>query len=108
MPSNSLKATLPSLQSMKVPREPILITENEGEKFFFRASRGTIATISTSISLPSIRQRYHSNQPPHPYRELPTALKAVFSQKVSWLFDHTILLEYPGLSCDYGISHLHH
>jgi len=32
--ANSLKATLPSLQSTKVPREPILITENEGEKNF--------------------------------------------------------------------------
>ena len=41
MAANSLKATLPSLQSTKVPREPILITENEGE-FFSRASRGMI------------------------------------------------------------------
>ena len=30
--SNSLKATLPSGQSTKVPREPTLIAENEGEK----------------------------------------------------------------------------
>jgi len=30
----SLKATLPSLQNTKVPRETILITENEGEIFF--------------------------------------------------------------------------
>jgi len=34
---------LPSLQSTKVPRDPILITENEGEKYF-RASRGMITT----------------------------------------------------------------
>ena len=34
MAANRLKATLPSLQSTKVPREPILITENEGENFF--------------------------------------------------------------------------
>ena len=36
MAANSLKATLPSLQSTKVPREPILITENEGEKIYPR------------------------------------------------------------------------
>ena len=41
MAANSLKATLPSLRSTKVPHEPILITENEGD-FFFRASRGII------------------------------------------------------------------
>jgi len=34
MAANSLKATIPSLPSTKVPREPIPITENEGEKFF--------------------------------------------------------------------------
>jgi len=34
MAENSLKVTLPSLQSMKVPREPILITENKGNIFF--------------------------------------------------------------------------
>ena len=34
MAANSLKATIPSLPSTKVPREPILITENEGEKIF--------------------------------------------------------------------------
>jgi len=38
MAANGLKATLPSLRSTKVSREPILITENEGE-FFSRASR---------------------------------------------------------------------
>ena len=32
MAANSLKATFPSLQSTKVPQEPILITEKEGEK----------------------------------------------------------------------------
>jgi len=36
---NSLKATLPSLQSTKVPRELILITQNEGERIFFSALR---------------------------------------------------------------------
>jgi len=41
MAANSLKATLPSLQSMKVPQEPILITENEGE-IFSHASCGMI------------------------------------------------------------------
>jgi len=35
MAANSLKATLPSLQSTKMPQEPILITENEGEILFF-------------------------------------------------------------------------
>jgi len=34
MAANSLKATLPSLQSLKVSRESILIAENEGEKIF--------------------------------------------------------------------------
>ena len=43
MAANSLKATLPSLQSTKVPREPVLITENEAKNFFSRASRGMIA-----------------------------------------------------------------
>jgi len=43
MASYSLKAMLPSLQSTKVLQEPILITENEGEKFFC-ASRGMIDT----------------------------------------------------------------
>jgi len=51
MAVNSLKATLPSLQSMQVPREPILITENEGEFFFFRASRGTIGATRASINM---------------------------------------------------------
>ena len=35
MAANSLKATLPSLQSTKVPRDLVLITENEGEINFF-------------------------------------------------------------------------
>ena len=37
--SNSLKTTLPSVQSTKVPQQPILITENEGEKIFPRFAR---------------------------------------------------------------------
>jgi len=41
--SYSLKATIPILQSTKVPRQPILITENES-KNFFRASRRMIST----------------------------------------------------------------
>jgi len=41
MASNSLKATLPSLQSTKVPWEPILVTK---VKFFFRASCGMIGS----------------------------------------------------------------
>jgi len=45
MAANSLKVTLPSIQSTKVPREPILITENEG-KNFFRALRGIIIPTS--------------------------------------------------------------
>jgi len=39
MAANSLKATLPSLKSTQMPREPILITENEGENFFLRFAR---------------------------------------------------------------------
>jgi len=39
MASNSLKVTLPSLQSTKVPRDPTLITENEGEKNFPHLAR---------------------------------------------------------------------
>jgi len=39
MAANSLKATLPSLQSTKMPQEPILITENKGENFFPRFAR---------------------------------------------------------------------
>ena len=50
MAANSLKATLPSLQSTKVPREPILRTENEGENFFFRASRGIIGATRLDVA----------------------------------------------------------
>jgi len=50
MAANSLKATLPySLQTTKVPREPILITENEGEKNFPRFARNYHTYIPVSV-----------------------------------------------------------
>ena len=50
MAANSLKPTLPSLQSTKVPRELVLITENEGENFVSRASRGMIGAYPESYT----------------------------------------------------------
>ena len=67
MAANSLKATLPSFQSTKTPREPILIFENEAE-IFFRAS-----AVRASISLPSGASTLRSVSRPTP-GELPTAL----------------------------------
>jgi len=67
MAANTLKATLPSLQITKVPREPILITENEGEKFFFfRASRGMITTTRLFLAA-SGRVTTLIYQPSHPW-----------------------------------------
>jgi len=54
MPSNSLKATLPSLQSMKVPRESILITENKGETITAtRLYLAAFGSVTTLISRPT-------------------------------------------------------
>ena len=77
MAANSLKAMLPSLQSTKVPQEPILITENEGEKFF-RALRGMIA--ATCLYLAAFgpgASMLRSISCPTP-RELPTALEIMY------------------------------
>jgi len=66
MAANSLKATLPSLQSTKVPREPILITKNECEFFFLRASREMIS--ATRLYLPAFRSvTALIYQPPYPW-----------------------------------------
>jgi len=55
MAANSLKATLPSLQSTKVPREHILMIENDGEKIFPRSALHTsICLLSAASSLWSI------------------------------------------------------
>ena len=62
MASNSLKTTLPSLQSMKVPRERNRITENYGENFS-RALRGMIST--THLYLTAFGSV--TAQPPHPW-----------------------------------------
>jgi len=61
MAANSLKATLPSLQSTKVPREPIPITENEGEKNFpaLRAELPSLQSINQSITLMSRWREAH-------------------------------------------------
>ena len=53
-----LKATLPSLQSTKVPPEPILITENEGENFFPHFARNDQRYAPLSCCL---RQRHPSD-----------------------------------------------
>jgi len=50
MAANSLKAVLPSLQSTKVSREPILITENEGE-IFFHTLRGMNTTTQLYVAV---------------------------------------------------------
>ena len=55
---------LSSLQSMKVPWEPILITEYEGEFFFPRFARNDRRYTPLSRCL---RQRHHSDQLPHPW-----------------------------------------
>jgi len=71
MVANSLKATLPSLQSTKVPQEPIPITENEGEKSFL-ALRAELSSSHASIYIHvavfgSITAPiYIAAQPPHP------------------------------------------
>ena len=46
--ANSLKATLPSPQSTKMPREPILIAKNEGENFF-SALRAEFSSLRASM-----------------------------------------------------------
>ena len=54
MAANSLKATLPSLQCTKVPREPILISENEGASTrLFLPDFGPGASTLRSISRPT-------------------------------------------------------
>jgi len=54
MAANSLKVMLPSLQSTKVPREPILISENEGEKFscLYLAAFGSVNTLIYQLPHP--------------------------------------------------------
>ena len=69
MAANSLKATLPSLQSTKVLREPSLITENEGENFFPRFARNDRRYAPLCHC-----HRSDSNSRPTP-EELPTALE---------------------------------
>jgi len=56
MASNSLKATLPSLQNMRVSRELILITEKWRWIFFFCALHRKIA--ATCLYAPLL-QLYH-------------------------------------------------
>jgi len=66
MAAKSLKATLPSHQSTtKVPREPILITENEGEKFFPRFARNNHAPCLYLAAFQSVNALIY--QPPHPW-----------------------------------------
>jgi len=67
---------LPSLQSMKVPQQPILITENGGE--IFSALCLEWSTLHISISLPSAASLLWSISRPTP-GELPTALMLVKS-----------------------------
>jgi len=59
MVSNSLKATLPSLQSTKVPREPTLMKMKA--KIFLRASRGIIGTTRLCHCLHCLWQRHLSD-----------------------------------------------
>jgi len=63
MAPNSLKAVLPSLQSTKVPQEPILITENEGENENEGRMINTTHLYLTSFS--SVTALIY--QPPHPW-----------------------------------------
>jgi len=57
---------LPSFQSTKVPREPIPITENEGEKFFprFAWNHRCYAPLSRCLQPGSVSAPIY--QPPHP------------------------------------------
>ena len=65
MAANSLKATLPSLQSMKVPREPILITEMKAKSFFRTLCRMITTTCLYVAAFSSITALIY--QPPHPW-----------------------------------------
>ena len=65
MASDSLKATLPSLQSTKVLREAIPITENEGEKKFplFARNDPHYASLSRCLRHNAVHARLTSNCP---------------------------------------------
>jgi len=64
MAANSLKATLLNLQSTKVPWEPVLITENEGEIFFPRFARNDRRYLYFAAFGSVMALIY---QPPHPW-----------------------------------------
>jgi len=93
MASNSLKATLPSLQSTKVLREPMctLITENEHEKKFSMQSVEWSA-LHTSISLPSAVSPL-MYQPSHPWGASDGPAHAVLLWHRKWqtIPFHTVL-----------------
>jgi len=78
MAANSLKAMFLSLQSTKVPREPILITENEGEKIF-HALCGMINAMHLYVAVfRGVTALFY--QPPQPWGA------SDGSDSIKWLF----------------------
>ena len=94
MTANSLKATLvlPSLQSTKVPRQPILITEDEGENFFPRFARNDRRYAYVPL-YPCLRQRHHSHSSSAPLlRSFRRPWEVIQTFSFTLIFPHTLCL----------------
>ena len=104
MAANSLKVTV---LSTKVPREPIPITENECEIYFFRAKHGIWSALRASISLPSAASPILIYQPPHPWGASNGPVQLVRGPQI-WVSSRRSSLTQPFVeSCvDFEVAHL--